>query len=246
MINIHFNFKGHKALVIGGSRGIGKSVALKLLEAGSEVIITGKTKILEGWWSEYSNCKYLSVDFINEIELTTFLNKIANYQIDLLIYSAGIINNSLLSDINNEEIDNIFKINFFSILKTINQCTKNMKLKKYGKIVNISSIAAILTRPGLSIYSSSKAAILSLTRTAALEFASYNILINSVCPGYTETDMLSLLDNSQKEKLLNNVPLGRFCKPEEIADLVLFLLSNNNKHITGQTFIIDGGVTIKQ
>ena len=246
MMNTNFNFKGHVALVTGGSRGIGKAVALKLLDTGSEVIITGKNKITKGWWTEYPNCNYLSVDFTIELDVKNFIKKIENNNFDLLINSAGIINNSLLTDIINEEIENIFKIYFFSFIKTINQCTKYMKLKKYGKVVNISSIAALNSRPGLSLYSSSKAAVLSLTRTAALEFASYNILINSVCPGYTETDMLISLDKEKKNNLLNNVPLGRFCKPEEIADLVLFLLSNNNKHITGQTFIIDGGVTIKQ
>lgn len=245
-MNTNFNFKGHIALVTGGSRGIGKAVALKLLNSGSEVIITGKKKFSKGWWTEYPTCNYISVDFTIELDVKNFFKKIKNINIDLLINSAGIINNSLLSNINNKEIENIFKINFFSIIKIIDQCTKYMKSTKYGKVVNISSIAAFNSRPGLSIYSSSKAAVLSLTRTAALEFASYNILINAVCPGYTETDMLISLEKEERKNLLNNVPLGRFCKPDEIADLILFLLSNNNKHITGQTFIIDGGVTIKQ
>jgi 3-oxoacyl-[acyl-carrier protein] reductase len=111
--------------------------------------------------------------------------------------------------------------------------------------VNISSIASIVTRAGLSAYSASKAALSSLTRTTALEYAGDNILVNAVCPAYTDTAMLQNLDDKARLALLDKVPLKRFAQPEDVAEMVSFLLSDKNNFITGQNMILDGGVTIQ-
>jgi 3-oxoacyl-[acyl-carrier protein] reductase len=148
----------------------------------------------------------------------------------------------LIYDINNEDWDKVFKVNLYGSMQMMRATTNKMKISAKGKILNISSIAGIISKLGQSAYSASKAALIGLTRSSALDMAPYNILINALCPGPTSTDMVeNLLTEDQKKAFIADIPLGRFAHPQEIANFAIFLCSDLNTYITGQTIIVDGG-----
>ena len=140
------------------------------------------------------------------------------------------------------DFQNILQINLIAPFQIISGLVKGMKERKYGRIVNISSIWSLVSKEKRSIYSASKSGLDGLTRSLSLEFAPFNILVNSIAPGYVDTKMIELY-NSEKEleKIKKIIPLGRFAKPSELGDLVKFLSSEKNSYITGQIIPIDGG-----
>ncbi len=245
MSKLTYNFSGSKALVTGGTKGLGKAIAEALLKAGCHVTITGSS-LRSGWWSSVSNCNYIAVNFDNEGETNAFICSLAGEMFNLVVNNAGIFNNVSIDQLEMEDWERVLHINLTLNMQIIKATSVNMKILSKGKIVNIASIAAFANRQGASAYGVSKAGIVALTRTAALDLSMYGVLVNCICPGYIETDMLKLLSEEKRQTLISRVPLGRFCQPEEIAGAVLFLLSDENTFITGQTLIIDGGVIIQQ
>ena len=237
-------FDNVRILVTGGTRGIGKAISKKLLDEGAELVITGSSEADFGWWNESANCSYQKVDFSEKKELYEFCREIESKSFLCLVNNVGIFRNSKSfgSDV---DFESVLKVNVMAANSITNAFAKNLRLIDQARVVNISSIASFVTRQGVSAYATSKAALSGLTRAQAIDFADSGILVNAVCPSYTETDMLKSLSEENKAELLDKVPLGRFCKVEEIAELTSFLLSKENTYITGQNLIIDGGVTIK-
>lgn len=238
-------FLNQLVLITGGTRGMGKAIAEKLLEYGAKVIITG-THRRKGWWDNNTNCSFIPVNFLNIDETSKFLDQIKQQGILYLVNCAGIISNNKLESMATEELENTHWINFTVPISIIKNLIPQMKKNQFGRIVNIASIAAIQHRIGSSAYATSKSALHTATRALALEYAENQIIINAVSPGYTDTDMIHSLSKNEKERLVQQVPLKRLCSSHEIANAVLFLLSSENKFITGHNLIIDGGVTLKQ
>lgn len=232
------------ALVTGGARGIGKSIAQVLLQQGIHVFITA-TSERTGWWSELDNCELIVCDFTHMAEVEHLVNSLNETPISYLVNNAGIFDNRLLEDNQEDDWKKLFAVNVFVPQQLISKIAPQMRSNGFGRIVNVSSIAATVTRPGAGAYASSKAAVSSLTRTAALEYAADGILVNSICPAYTDTDMLKSLDQETRNSLLAKVPLQKFCQPADVAELAWFLLSEKNQFLTGQNLILDGGVTIQ-
>jgi 3-oxoacyl-[acyl-carrier protein] reductase len=237
-------FDNVRVLVTGGTRGIGKAIAQKLLNEGAEVVITGRSTPDSGWWNESVGCSYVKVDFSDKIELDDFCREVEKQSFTRLVNNVAIFRN-LKSPGSGDDFEVVQQVNVLAANAVTNAFARKINVKDKGRVVNISSIASFVTRKGVSAYAASKAALSGLTRAQALDFADSGILVNAVCPSYTETDMLSSLSKEKQAKLLAKVPLGRFCKAEEIAELTSFLLSEENTYITGQNLIIDGGVTIK-
>ena len=237
-------FKGVHALVTGGSRGIGKAISQKLLSEGAQVVVTGTKNVENGWWNECENCTFSTVDFLDELSVSNFCNYIKKNSFSCLVNNAGIFSNS---DEKNSlsSFDSVQKVNVSAVHSVTSAFACCSFENVLPKVVNISSIAAFVTRKGVASYASSKASLNGLTRAHALDFAQRNILVNAICPSFTETDMLSSLSEEKQNELLQLVPLGRFCNVNEIAELACFLLSNDNTYMTGQTLVIDGGVTIQ-
>ena len=188
----------------------------------------------------------MGVDFSNTEETSKFLEQIRQQEILYLVNCAGIVNSNKLERMPMEELENTHRINFTVPISVIKNLIPNMKKRQFGRIVNIASIAAIQHRKGSSAYASSKSALHTATRALAIEYAENQIIINAVSPGYTDTDMIHSLSKKEKEALIQQVPLQRLCSSHEIANAVLFLLSPENKFITGHNLIIDGGATLKQ
>ena len=217
------------ALVTGASRGIGKSI--------KEVLTTDGIKIVSPSRNE--------LDLSSSESIDKFLSQMSE-DIDIIINNAGILKVGKHNELSSDDFHEILQVNVVAPFRIISGFVEKMKIRNFGRVVNISSVWGQKSKEGRTLYSSSKAALDALTRSLAIEFASYNILINSVAPGYIETDMLKQCNTEDELNIIRHtIPMKRFGKKIEIAELVKFLTSENNSYITGQIFTIDGGYTSK-
>ena len=242
---------GKVALITGSTKGIGKAIAESFYNVGANLILTG-TNIEEinnlnnlNKKKGISNVHYIQVDFSSTSSTKLFLNKINKYsKIDICINNAGV--NKVNDFLNTSEDDlNWFNdININAPYKILKILGPKMIKNNYGRIINIASIWSVITKPGRSLYTLNKNAIVGLTKTLSIEWASSNILVNAVSPGFTLTE-LTKKTNSSKElaEIKELIPINRLANPDEIAKLVLFLSSDLNTYLTGQNIIIDGGYT---
>ena len=229
------DFRGKRALVTGGTSGIGKAIAEMLLNMKAEVYITGKRET-----SLYNN--FYSVDFSSDISVKSFLKQIENIDFDILINNAGINKIDFLSDLQREDFEKILKVNTQTPLFLMKHICGKMKKKKYGRVVNISSIYGNISREKRISYSCSKFALKGITKAISLEMAKYNVLVNSVSPVFTDTELTrKILSAKEIEELEKTIPIGRLAQTREISNLICFLASDLNTYICGQDYIIDGG-----
>jgi len=219
----------NRVLLTGGSRGIGKAIANLLHSKGYTVVSPTHNEL----------------DLSNRDSVTRYKTKIKELNISILINNAGINPVMSISEFAEEPVDETLQVNLVSPIFLIQSVWEGLKKQNYGRIVNISSIWSTISKPGRAIYTASKAGVNGLTRTLAVEGAPYNILVNSVCPGYIDTE-LTRKNNSYEDILAieGKIPIGRMGTPEEIAKIVLFLVSEDNTYITGQSIIADGGFSI--
>ena len=238
---MQFTFKGKTILITGASSGIGKSIAHEFYKLGGNIIGTSTTKKLKK--KNYELCK---VDFFNDREKTIFLNYIEKKKIDILVNNAGINKISHIKDINMKDFRKILYLNLEIPTQLTNIVSNYMIKKRRGKIINISSIFGTISKGMRSSYSSSKFGIKGLTKSSALDLASKNILVNSISPGFVDTNLTrKVLKISGMLKVKKEIPLKRMGKVKEISFLTVFLASNYNTYITGQDILIDGGFTSK-
>ena len=217
------------ALITGASRGIGKSIKEILSKDEIEIISPTRNEL----------------DLSSSESIDKFLSQVSA-DIDIIINNAGILKVGEHNEFSSDDFHEILQVNVVAPFKIISGFVEKMKVQNFGRIVNISSVWGQKSKKGRTLYSSSKAALDALTRSLAIEFASYNILINSVAPGYIETDMLKQCNTEEELAIIRDtIPMKRFGKKTEIAELVKFLSSENNSYITGQIFTIDGGYTSK-
>ena len=217
------------ALITGTSRGIGSSI--------KEILQNDEIKILSPSRNE--------LDLLSSESISKFLSEISE-DIDIIVNNAGILKVGKAEEFSVKDFQDILQVNVLAPFQIISSIVGGMKRKKFGRIVNISSIWGEKSKSGRSLYSTSKAALNALTRSFAVEFAEHNILVNSIAPGYIETDMMKQY-NSEKELdiIKNSIPMKRFGKKTEISELVKFLCSEKNSYITGQILTIDGGFACK-
>jgi 3-oxoacyl-[acyl-carrier protein] reductase len=245
---ISIDLSGKTALITGGTRGIGKAIADLFLKAGASIILTG-TKAGEVDKLNSNNIcdkrTYLQVDFTDKNSVEAFVNKISAYtKIDVLINNAGVNKIALNTETTDEDFDLLNDINVKGPYILCREVSKIMKKNGYGRIVNITSIWSTITRPGRSIYTTAKFAIAGLTKTLAIELAEYNIMVNSVGPGFTLTELTAATNTSEEiKKITDIIPIKRMAQPVEMANVVLFLSSDLNSYLTGQNIIVDGGYT---
>ncbi len=214
-----------KALITGGTRGIGQAIAELLRADGHSVKSPDRTEL----------------DLALPGSVQAYLQN-STWQPDILINNAGLNKISSLESLPLEDWQAVLNVNLTAPFLLIQAMAGAMKHRRWGRIVNISSCYSIVSRAGRLAYSASKSGLNGLTRTAALELAPHNVLVNAICPGFVETDMTRQNnDAAQIEALRAQVPLGRLAQPDEIAAFVAFLVSDRNTYITGQVIPIDGG-----
>lgn len=214
------------AFLTGGSRGIGKAIKESLEKTSISVIAPTRTEL----------------DLSSSESITKYLEKNTNLVPDIFVHCAGINELAGIEEISQDLILRVFQVNYNSAVQLLKSFVPSMKKKEYGKIVFVSSLYGIVSRERRIAYSSSKNALNGLCKSLALELAPYNILVNSVAPGYVMTDMTK--KNLTEEEIKNiekNIPTGRFQSEDEIAEAVVFFCSEKNKSITGQLLAVDGG-----
>jgi len=216
------------ALITGSTGGIGKYLVSSLKEDVTVVSPTRK-----------------ELDLSSNSSINNYISSL-DIPIDIIVNCAGIHKAGNCEDLTEYDFQNVLQINLIAPFQIISGLAKGMKERKYGRILNISSIWSVIAKEKRSIYSASKSGLDGLTKTLALELAPFDILVNSIAPGYVDTKMIQLY-NSEKdlEKIKKIIPLGRFAKPNEIGELAKFMCSEKNSYITGQVIPIDGGYLIR-
>ena len=241
-----FDLKGKKALITGASGGIGKEIARTLDSFGAEICISGRNSEELNSLNNTVNqeCKIITSDLTKDNDITNLVKGAEEElgQIDILINNAGITKDNIFLRMSDEEWDQVLKVNLYSTFKILKLATKGMVKRKYGRIINITSVVGVTGGPGQVNYSSSKAGLIGMTKSLSQELASRNITVNCIAPGFIDTPMTSDLDENRKAKVLSSIPANRFGSPEDLSTSILFLASEESSYITGQTIHINGGL----
>ena len=240
------------ALVTGGTTGIGKAIAQELAKSGFNIAINYRTETEEMQElkkeieAKNVKCLFVKAD-ISKFEETEKMAKeiIENFEkIDVLVNNAGVTKDGLIMRMKEDAFKQVIDINLVGTFNVTRNIVPYMVKHISGRIINIASVVGIVGNAGQSNYSASKAGIIGFTKSLAKELSSRNILVNAVAPGFIETKMTDILNETVKESILSQIPLGRMGTPSEVANVVKFLSEENSSYITGQVINIDGGMVM--
>ena len=245
------NLTDKVAIVTGASRGIGEAIAKQLSSCGAKIILIARnsdqlvavkeTIISNGGIAESMVGDVSNLNSISEI-VTNTIDKWG--RIDILVNNAGIARDNIIMRMKEDDWDSVMNINLKGCFNGIKSVARPMIKNKAGRIINITSVIGQIGNAGQSNYAASKAGIMGLTKSMAKELGSRNITVNAVAPGYITTDMTNELNDEVKDQLESSIPLGRLGTPDDVANLVCFLASDEAGYITGQTFNVDGGMVM--
>jgi 3-oxoacyl-[acyl-carrier protein] reductase len=240
-------FSGKTALISGGSRGIGRAIVKALAREGAKVAFT------------YVQNKVAADEIANNDTILAFQADVGNFEesknlvkqvkerfgrIDILVNNSGITRDKLIALMSEKDWDDVLSTNLKGVFNLTKPVVGVMLRQRSGAILNITSISGIVGMPGQVNYSSSKAGMIGFTKALAKEIAKANITVNALALGFVETDMTGILNPEYRAKALDQIPIGRFAKPEEMAEVALFLVSEKASYITGQVIQVDGGLAI--
>lgn len=242
--------KEKRAVVTGGTRGIGRAIVEEFLKEGAGVVFTYQSsedkanEIISNFPDSQVFAFRANASKFDEADATIkfALEKLGG--VDILVNNAGITKDNLLLRMSEADFDSVIESNLKSVFNYTKAVMKPMLGQRYGKIVNLSSVVAMIGNPGQANYVASKAGVIGLTKSNAKEFASRNICVNAVAPGFIATEMTAKLNEKQKEAIVANIPLKRLGSGEDVAKLVVFLSSPDSDYITGQVFPVDGGLVM--
>ncbi|MBI5180472.1 MAG: 3-oxoacyl-[acyl-carrier-protein] reductase [Nitrospirae bacterium] len=244
--------KDKVALVTGGSKGIGRAICLALAKAGAKIVInySSDSSTAEAVANEIKKAGWeaiaIKADVASSIATKEMLDQTIKVygRIDILVNNAGIIKDGYLMLMKEEDWDRVIATNLKGVFNCCRAAVRPMIAQKNGSIINIVSPSAITGRPGQTNYSASKGGIISFTKSLARELACFKINVNAVSPCVIETEMIKEIPQKVYDELMAMIPIGRLGKPEEVAEVVTFLASDEASYITGQIISVDGGITI--
>ena len=238
------------ALVTGGSRGIGKAIAYKLGESTNVAVGYSSSKelateVVNSIQNNGGNALAVEIDVTDSdsVEKCFELVEKEFSSVDILVNNAGITKDNIFPRLKQDDWDSVIDTNLTGSFRTSQRAIKGMMKNKWGRILFISSVAGISGNTGQSNYAASKAGMIGLAKTISKELGSRNITSNVIAPGYIDTDMTSFLNDEQKGDIIGQLSIKRVGKPEDIANIVSFLCSDESEYITGQVFPVDGGLT---
>ena len=241
-----FNLEGKKALITGASGGIGKEIAKVLIEHNAEICVSGRNleelNALKKSLGE--KCYVVACDLSKKDEISKLITKTDEFlgHIDILINNAGITKDNIFLRMSENEWEDVLNVNLNSTFNILKLITKGMVKRKYGRIINISSVVGVTGGAGQVNYSASKAGLIGLTKSLSQEIATRNITVNCIAPGFIETPMTEKLDDKRKDAILNSIPMNRIGTPKDLSSAIIFLASQESSYITGQTLHINGGL----
>ncbi len=247
---IQVDLSGQTALVTGASRGIGKAIALTLGKAGAKVACVARNEEkLQETAKEITDAGGAAAVFACDVTDSAAVQKLVESiaedweKLDILVNNAGITRDTLIPRMTDEDWDDVIATNLRSVFLFTRAGILAMMRKRYGRIINISSVSGIMGNPGQANYSASKAGIIGMTQTVAREIAGRKVTVNAICPGFIATEMTDALGPLVQDEVKKRVPLKRLGEAGEIADAVLYLASESGAYITGQVLVVDGGLT---
>ena len=243
--------KDKVALITGGARGIGQAIAMTFAKEGADIVVADvNLEIAQKTASEIESlgrkALALEMDVTSYGKVEEGVNKILDKmgKVDILVNNAGITKDNLLLRMSLGDWDAVINVNLKGTFNCIKAVSRPMIKQRSGRIISIASIIGLMGNPGQANYAASKAGIIALTKTVAKELASRNVNANAVAPGFIQTAMTDKLPEDIKKKMLDAIPLARLGTPQDVANVCLFLASDESSYITGQTITIDGGMVM--
>jgi 3-oxoacyl-[acyl-carrier protein] reductase len=245
---ISIDLTGKTAFVTGSTRGIGLAIARSLYTAGAKVAVVGRdlerARSVAASLGDRAAGVACDVARADQVDAAIAAAESVLGPIDILVNNAGITRDNILLRLTGEDWDTVLAANLKGAFHTTKATIKGMMKRRAGRIVNIASIVGLTGNKGQANYAASKAGLIGFTKSVAKEYASRNILVNCVAPGFIETDMTDALPSEARASLLEEIALGRLGRPEDVAGTVLFLASDLAAYITGQVLVVDGGMVI--
>ena len=239
---------GKVALVTGSTRGIGREIAATLARAGARVAVSGRSaeNAAEVAGAIGSDAHGFACDIADTASAAALVDGVEKRfgALDILVNNAGITRDNLLMRLKDDDWDAVLDANLRGAFATIRAASRGMMKRRFGRIINITSVVGITGNKGQANYAASKAGLIGLTKSVAKELASRNILANAVAPGFIETDMTAAMTADARTELAAQIPMGRLGTPADIAGLCAFLASEHASYITGQVFVVDGGLVM--
>ena len=245
---MRIDLTGRVALVTGSTRGIGREIATTLAGCGARVAVVGRdaARARDAAAAIGGEARGFACDVSDPASVVRLVEEVegAFGQLDILVNNAGLTRDNILLRLKDDDWDAVLDANLRGAFVAIRSAARGMMKRRWGRIINIASVVGITGNKGQSNYAASKAGLIGLTKSVAKELASRNILANAVAPGFIETDMTSSLTAEVREGLAKQIPLERLGTPADIAGMVAFLASDHAAYITGQVFVVDGGMVM--
>ena len=245
---MQIDLNGRVALVTGSTRGIGRAIATTLAGAGARVAVVGRERARAEEAASLlgGEARGFSCDVADTASVAALVEEVEKSfgSVDILVNNAGLTRDNLLMRIKDADWDAVLDANLRGAFASIRAASRGMMKRRWGRIINIASIVGVTGNKGQANYAASKAGLIGLTKSVAKELASRNILCNAVAPGFIETDMTASMTPEARAAMSAQIPLERLGKPEDIAGAVAFLASEHAAYITGQVFVIDGGMVM--
>jgi 3-oxoacyl-[acyl-carrier protein] reductase len=244
---MQIDLAGRSAIVTGSTRGIGNAIARTLAAAGARVAIVGRDRAkAQEAAASLANAQGFACEVGDAASVAALIEDVekAFGAVDILVNNAGITRDNLLMRLKDDDWSAVLDANLRGAFVAMRAASRGMMKRRWGRIINIASIVGIVGNKGQANYAASKAGLIGLTKSVAKELASRNILANVVAPGFIDTDMTAAMTPDARETLSKQIPLERLGKPEDIAGVVAFLASEHAAYITGQVFVVDGGMVM--